>query len=330
MTKPLVATVLRRQAYETARMSWPTLPVSFEEFCAHLNSLGYERSLPPYLGPLYLCIACSLGQEKACRLVESRHLAKLRGFLLSFDHRRAVADELMQQIRCRLFVGAGAKISAYRGQGALDSWLRRIASSVALDFLRNEGARHRQIGRLEHDRSCLAATHGELPRSPDEHLDGKKRARRLEGTWRRALEALSPEQRAILFHYYVSELTIDQLAAMYQCNRSTAARRILRGVQSIRLRLGRELHIDDRTGDGWHAGAFAASEAVLDVQLLPPQPGGGAVAIQSQPSLPNRAAIATPTEKTTRDNVAAPPSGVEVRGVRRGPPLAEWRLHANG
>jgi RNA polymerase sigma-70 factor len=246
----------RRRAYDLARASCPLLDVTFEAFSSHLNSLGYERSLPCQLESLYLCLACSLGRDDAYHLVERRHLSALRTFLSGFDAREDVVDELLQQVRYRLLVGPNAKIRGYRGEGPLDAWLRRIARSVAVDFLRSRAAQQRRLVRCSRELMCLEATHGQPPEPPDECLHGECSRRRLEAALRRALDTLSTEQRQVLYQYYVSELTIDQLGVVYRCDRSTAARRVVGVVRAIRRRLRQELPHETITSVEWRPASW--------------------------------------------------------------------------
>lgn len=250
----------RRRSYDIARASWPRLDVSFEAFSTHLSALGYEPALPCQLASLYLCLACSLGRKAAYDSLERCHLSTLRSFLSGFDAREDVVDELLQQVRYRLLVGPDAKIRGYRGEGPLDAWLRRIAARIALDFLRSRAAQQRLLARCGRELTCLEATHSQAPELPDRYLHHECSRRRFEAALRRALDMLSIEQRQLLFHYYVSELTIDQLGSVYRCNRSTAARRVAGVVRAIRRTLQRELPDEPITGVEWRPASLCRLE----------------------------------------------------------------------
>jgi RNA polymerase sigma-70 factor len=230
-----------RRAFDTARASWPTLSVSFEEFCGHLDRLGPQRELPTQLSAFYLCLACSLGREGACRLLELHHFPALRAFLTRFDSRSDVIDELFQQLRYRLFVGPAPRIRTYRGAGSLDGWLRKIAVTLAVDFLRSHSGAARRLARFAQDATYFEHSHGASPIPQDEHVYRARHAKELARALRHSLRQLSPEQHQLLHHHYVSNLTIDQLSTLYGCDRSTAARRILRSVRTVQRTLREEL-----------------------------------------------------------------------------------------
>jgi len=235
----------RRFAFDAARACWPTLSVSFEDFSQHLARLGCEREWPPELGCLYLCLACAQGCRTACRLLDTRYFPALRVFLTKFDSRPDVIDELLQQIRYRLLVGPEPRIRSYRGQGSLDGWLRKVAHAIAVDSIRVNTGRERVLRRLGQDATCSDQSHPAPPPLLDEQLHHEHSARVARRALSQSIQRLPRANRQLLHHYYVSGLSIDQLGAMYGCNRSTAARRIVRSVrtiqQSLRAELARQL-----------------------------------------------------------------------------------------
>jgi RNA polymerase sigma-70 factor len=235
------AEALLRRAYQEARAHWPELNVTFEDFSDHLERLGYGRELPAQLEGLYLCIACAHGCPSACKQLEARYFPALRGFVSKLDPRPDAVDDLLQQIRYRLLVGPEPRIRAYRGEGSLDGWLRRVAHTVALDSIRVRVGRERLLQRLRHDSACMGQLQASPPPLPDEHLQRKGYEQIVRCALQQSLRTLPNELRQLLGHYYVGGLSIDQLGTLYAVNRSTAARRILRSVLMIRRSLRKEL-----------------------------------------------------------------------------------------
>ncbi|MEO8177715.1 MAG: sigma-70 family RNA polymerase sigma factor [Deltaproteobacteria bacterium] len=231
----------RRRAFETARADWPALRVRFEDFYNHLERLGFEHGLPPQVSSLYLCVACSQGCAIACKQLEAKYFPPLRAFVARFDPRPDVVDELLQQIRYRLLVGPAPRIGTYRGEGSFDGWLRKVAHTIAVDSIRINIGRERRSHRLGQDAGCVDCIHAAAPPPPDEHLHRERYASIVQRALHQSVHALPSEQRQLLHHYYVSGLSIDQLGAMYACNRSTAARRIVRSVRMIQRALRKEL-----------------------------------------------------------------------------------------
>lgn len=244
----------RRRAFELARDTWPALDVSYEAFCAHLDALGLGAHRPLQLAQVYLCIACSQGQALACRQLEERYFPALRAHLVRFDPRPDVIDEMLQKIRYRLLVGPAPRIASYRGEGLFEAWLLRVASSVGIDFIRTRASHERRQRLLAQDTACQEHTHGAVAPPPDEELHRERCVRAGELALSRALRALPAEKRQLLHHYYVSQLTIDQLGAMYGCHRSAAARRLVTCVQQLQRALHRDVSFQERGGatlDNW-------------------------------------------------------------------------------
>jgi len=239
LTLPAEAPLHR--AYQEARTHWPNLNVTFEDFSDHLERLGYGRELPAQLGGLYLCIACSQGCPIACRELELRYFPALRRFISKLEPRLDAVDDLLQQIRYRLLVGPEPRIRAYRGQGCLEGWLRRVAHTVALDSIRVRIGRERLLQRFRRDSTCIAQLQASPPPPPDEHLQRKSHDQIVRCALQQSLRTLPNELRQLLQHYYVGGLSIDQLGAIYAVNRATAARRLLRSVLMIRRSLRKEL-----------------------------------------------------------------------------------------
>jgi RNA polymerase sigma-70 factor len=231
----------RRLAFDRARADWPSSSVRFEDFCSHLERLGYDRELPAQLSCLYLCVACSQGCASACKQLEAKYFPALRAFVSKFDPRPDVVDDLLQQIRYRLLVGPAPRIRTYRGQGSFEGWLRRVANTIAVDSIRINIGRQRRAQRLNQDTACVDRIHAGPGSSPDEQLHSKLYAGVVQRALHQSIHALPSDQRQLLHHYYVSGLNIDQLGSMYACNRSTAARRIVRSVRMIQRALRKEL-----------------------------------------------------------------------------------------
>ncbi|HVZ32183.1 MAG TPA: sigma-70 family RNA polymerase sigma factor [Polyangiaceae bacterium] len=230
------------RAHDTAAEHWPTLAISFERFKAHLSRLGYREQLPKYPSSVYLCAACICEADTACKVFEAAYFPSLQRFISKFDSRIDIIEDLLQQLRTRLFVGSGARIASYQGKGSLQGWLRGVARSIAVDFLRARKTRREDSwcafdGEVPYN-DCSGAAHVS---SPEEDYFVERETRGLLAGLRRALGTLDAEERQLMQHYFVSGLTIDALAPLYGVNRSTVARRIQRNLARIRRELRREL-----------------------------------------------------------------------------------------
>ncbi len=233
----------RWRAFEAARQRWPGVTLGFEDFSARLAHLGYDRALPLHPGALYLCSACSFGDERACRVLEDDYLVALGAYVARFDPRPDAIADILQRIRCHLLVGPNPRIRSYRGQGPFERWLREVARSTAIDHLRRRRADDLCVSRLNVDQASRERTHAPQPSSPEEQAFFNRHIRAIEGALVQAIQALPSDRRQLLHHYYVSGFSIDQLGELYDCDRSTAARRIGRSLATIQRSLCQALRL---------------------------------------------------------------------------------------
>lgn len=81
------------------------------------------------------------GDSAAAEMLVRRHRYVVMGALRRFQTlTRADVDDLFQEVFGRLFENGCAGLAAWRGQGALAAYIRRIATNMALDLLRSRRA----------------------------------------------------------------------------------------------------------------------------------------------------------------------------------------------
>ena len=133
--------------------------------------------------------------------------------------------EVKQGLRKLVFVGEADKggvpvpprIAEYRGTGDLRAWLRITAMRAALKLLRKDG---RETSAS--DDAVLEARSS----ADDPELAYMKAAYRasFRAAFQEALESLLPKERTLLKQQIVDGLGVDELGALYQVHRATAAR----------------------------------------------------------------------------------------------------------
>lgn len=130
-----------------------------------------------------------------------------------------LAADLVAAVREKLVVGIGARgprIADYGGHGELAVWARVIAIRAAIDVLRKQQLRIADDAAL-----CELA-------SPSDHiacaLVKQESAALIKAAFHDGLAALTPRQRNLLRQHLLDGLTIDELGAIYQVHRVTAAR----------------------------------------------------------------------------------------------------------
>ncbi|MEY2934227.1 MAG: hypothetical protein RL033_4976 [Pseudomonadota bacterium] len=226
----LASTVLQRlEAFKAARRELPEVELAFDEFCSHLDALGYATELPKFVGSVYLCCACALQRPTGLRTLEDVYFPAVRNTLARARLSADVVDDVLQTVRERLLVEPKVRIATYRGNGPLYAWLGVIASNAIRDRVRCQ----------RHDRSfremSWASEVGEPSEleSPEWMSLSRECTRLVEVALHRAILKLETKDRRLLELHFVHDLGIDDLAPLIGVHRSSVARQIKRIIQRL-------------------------------------------------------------------------------------------------
>ncbi len=201
-------------------------PERFASWLARAARSALEGALDPAAalgqlhGPdLYLACACEAHDPAALARFEAEELPTVRAALADQRLAPALRDELVQELRAALFTPRGElapMIANYSGRGRLRGWLRVAAVRMGQRAL---GKERRQVPLPDVALDGLAA-------AADPELARLKQAYRAEfrEAVRGALASLEARARTLLCQHYLDDLGIDQLGALYQVHRATAAR----------------------------------------------------------------------------------------------------------
>lgn len=211
---------------------WPEAPNDLREFEAHVGARLARTPDPAaalaklHVEDAFLAWWAGSGAAPALAAFEAEHGGELARIAARFPG--LAGDELRQQLRIKLFVGAPgkpAKILDYTGAGSLLAWLRVVAVRAGVDATRAAKSQRAHEALDEAELLGLPLV-GELRASAAGHelLAAVKRA------FADAVAGLAPRQRALLRHAYVDQLTLEQIAASYSIHRATVAR-ILAGAR---------------------------------------------------------------------------------------------------
>lgn len=150
------------------------------------------------------------------------HAGAVYSVVLGFA-RGPEADDLAQDVFLRLVQG----LPGFQGQARLSTWVHRVATNVGLNHLR--GRRRRPPPqRLAEDAPLIASGPG-----PARELD----AREEREAFRRALEELPPELRAVVVLRVHRGLPFQEIASVLEIPRPTAESRMARAKERLRARL---------------------------------------------------------------------------------------------
>ena len=173
--------------------------------------------------------ACQAGEASAFDVLVARWEDKIRGaayrFLGSEEEARDVAQEA--------FLKAYRALGGFKREARFSSWLYQIATNLCRDRLRRRRTRAAvSLEELEETGPVIVETR------PGAHelLQQRDLARAV----RRAVHALSEEQREVVILKEYQGLTFLEIAQSLDLPVSTVKTRLYRGLGQLRLRLERE------------------------------------------------------------------------------------------
>lgn len=213
-------------ALRRGRLAWPGVTAASEAFAAFLGErIPAEADVDAELvrrpvHELYLVHACLGGDAEAVRLLEAHYLAPLAGVLASQGLGADLAAEAVQQTRERLFInptGQRPLLTAFNGRGELAGWLRVTATRLALRARRGESRSEELSDDLV---TALLAPEAD----PELAYQRSLYRDQFRAAFAEAIAALTVRERNLLKQVVMYGASSDDLAALYQVHRATAAR----------------------------------------------------------------------------------------------------------
>jgi RNA polymerase sigma-70 factor (ECF subfamily) len=252
-----------------AQRAWPALTVDPARFVDYLaERMPSSGAALPWLQSvqaqdLYLCCACADGDPHAIALLEEKLLPQVAQAIASIQPEPSFVAEVQQQMRQKLLVAEDGRprIAEYAGFGPLLHWLRAVAVRTALNARRSQGRQDIPVP----DEALL-----NLPENVgDLELDYLKTRYRKDFTqaFRNALALLTSEERNVLRLHFVEGLTLSQIGAAYQADKSTISRWITKARKSLleqtREDLSKKFQLDSRELDS----LMCLVQSQLDVSI---------------------------------------------------------------
>lgn len=143
-----------------------------------------------------------------------RYGATVHGRCLYLLKDSAKAEDAMQDV----FAKALVNLNGFRAEAAPLTWLTKIATNHCLNLLRADNAAwHRTFEDEERARAARAVHDG--PVSGPRLLEDREAVRKL-------LAAVDLETQAAVIHYYVDEMTLDEVAAVLGRSVPTVRKRL--------------------------------------------------------------------------------------------------------
>ena len=158
-----------------------------------------------------------------------KHRASVIHFVYRLVQEQAVAEELAQEVFLRVYRSR----SSYAHTDKIKTWLIRIATHLALNWLRDE--RHaRGQERLDDGPADLPARQIS-DRRPSVEQEMVREVKREE--IRRAVAALPEKQRAAVLMHKYEEMEYTQIAKVLGCSDSAVKSLLFRAYETLRARL---------------------------------------------------------------------------------------------
>jgi RNA polymerase sigma-70 factor (ECF subfamily) len=211
-------------ALARGRAAWPQLAVDGATFTAAVaRAIDGEPDPAAAIAALaiedlYLAQACAGGAAAALEAFAATCDATLHGCLRGMSLAADQIEELVQEVRAKLFVAADGppRIATYSGRAALRSWVRTIATRAAVDRLRKKDETPADDAMLD----------GIPDRADDPELAHFRRTYHAEfkDAFEEALATLDVRARNVLRHHFVDGLTVDEIGALYGVHKTTAFR----------------------------------------------------------------------------------------------------------
>ena len=158
-----------------------------------------------------------------------RHRSSVVHFLYRMVQNQAVAEELAQEVFLRVYRSR----STYEPTAKFTTWLFRIATHLALNFLR-DSRKEKLQEHLDDDTSDMPARQVPDQRPTVEHA--MLYEAKLEEI-RQAVAALPDKQRAAVLMHKYEEMEYTHIAKVLNCSESAVKSLLFRAYETLRVRL---------------------------------------------------------------------------------------------
>ena len=169
------------------------------------------------------------GDTESFTLLLERHRAPVIHFLYRMVQNQSVAEELAQEVFLRVYRSR----ANYEPTAKFTTWLFRIASHLALNWIRDRRHERGQES-LDHE------TKDGMVRQVSDRGVSAEQAMVRESKFeeiRRAIQGLPEKQKAAVLMHKYEEMEYSQIAAVLECSESAVKSLLFRAYESLRARL---------------------------------------------------------------------------------------------
>ena len=170
------------------------------------------------------------GDTSSFEVLLERHRIPVIHFLYRMVQNQPVAEELAQEVFLRVYRSRGS----YEPTAKFTTWLFRIATHLALNWIRDR--RHEKSQEsidLEHEDGSAVRQFADREPSIEQALLREARLHEV----RQAIELLPAKQRAAVLMHKYQEMEYSQIAGVLECSESAVKSLLFRAYESLRMRL---------------------------------------------------------------------------------------------
>jgi RNA polymerase sigma-70 factor, ECF subfamily len=186
------------------------------------------QSVAPEKDDAMQVAAAKNGHNQAFEALVRRHRPKLLRVVMRFTRNREDAEDIVQQTFQKAFI----HLQQFEGISSFSTWVTRIAMNEALMWLRRRRA-SREVSTEESgtdNQTLLPVDFADPGPSPEDGFLGQERQRILS----RAINELTPEQRAAIELRELKELSTQETAARMGISVGAVKARVFQGRRKLR------------------------------------------------------------------------------------------------
>lgn len=169
------------------------------------------------------------GDETSFALLLQRHRGPVVHFLYRMVQNQPVSEELAQEVFLRVYRSR----ERYEPTAKFTTWLFRIATHLALNWIRDGKNEKRQESLDEDLLEGVERQVADRQRTIEQELLYEVKLREV----RQAIEALPEKQRAAVLMHKYQELEYTQIARALACSESAVKSLLFRAYETLRARL---------------------------------------------------------------------------------------------
>ena len=169
------------------------------------------------------------GDQASFGLLLDKHRSPVIHFLYRMVQNQAVAEELAQEVFLRVYKSR----SSYEPTAKFTTWLFRIASHLALNWIRDGRNEKRQASLDEESPDGTAKQVPDRSRTVEQELVYQVKLREV----RQAIESLPAKQKAAVMMHKYQEMEYAEIADVLSCSESAVKSLLFRAYESLRMRL---------------------------------------------------------------------------------------------